>query len=516
MAQAIIPIIKCIAGWTCGIILLMSGAVYPAPLSPGVRSIAQDPATEFAVSEMERLKIYWTRPFYAATEATYRFAVPIAMAGGGYVLLQSPKMVISLVSGGLAGGPIGGLVKLADGIGTDFILFIIEAIVKTPEQVCRGLIKDTINDGWADYKRAYEIAKRYERTGRLTNAETLEFLRCRFGPDKLSMAKLLRERISTADYSISRTSAESVTRELWGRYAEAYQGRLGISQKLSLTDAAFFIKDCVEILEARQAGLAIYPPYQRFEQDMGKLYRTILDEQQRFEARPASIPIAPDRAPSQALSTKSVAKEMRSDSSSNGRESKDLFMETFESSGPGATPAGWRIENPGMRIAASTMRSFEGRTSAQMRAYPYGGANMVRSIPTPIMPAGRYRFSFYMFVDSANWAGRDGVAMGHLEAAGKVHAMGFVKENGVYKIHAYGSPEISDPSFATTDAWVKCEMFIDIGTNTNEYYVNGRRVGANSPGPSGHERFHFAAGAAGPGGGTPSVFYDSIKLERIH
>jgi hypothetical protein len=49
-----------------------------------------------------------------------------------------------------------------------------------------------------------------------------------------------------------------------------------------------------------------------------------------------------------------------------------------------------------------------------------------------------------------------------------------------------------------------------------DFYFNGARIDSNNAYSFGApDRIQLAAGASGPGGGCPTVFYDHVTLEKI-
>lgn len=239
-----------------------------------------DPVT-LAKEVMARTRGFWTPMGYATTVAVYTVGAKVAMYGGGYILLESPNLAVDLVTGGFY--------KVGSSVGYDFLMYVIESSVKTPQKVCQGISETTIQEGLRDYAAAYKIAKRYKQTKDLSREEALEFLDKRWGLLKLGAARTLYNESRSKDYSLEGEVAEKTARELMGRFEEGYQKDLGLDKKLPLLKAAFFIKDLKGILEAKKVGLMNYPPYLDFIRNIEALNRIRLDEAKRFTNPPSLV-----------------------------------------------------------------------------------------------------------------------------------------------------------------------------------------------------------------------------------
>jgi len=248
------------------------------PQTPVQSRPTEDDPVALAKNEIERTKVVWTPVFYSATFGVYRIGGRIVMAGGSYILLESPELAIDLATGGFY--------SAATSLGKDFILWLVENAVRTPKQVCIGISKQVIDQGWAEYKRAYEIVKEYGKIKSLSWAEALEFLRNRFGAQKMGIARVLYESSRTQGYSIDSELARKTVEAALGKFSESYQQSLGLNGQLPIIKAAAFIRDLAGILEAAKAGLMEYPPYQRFTKDMAAINRSLLDEFGKFDGHP--------------------------------------------------------------------------------------------------------------------------------------------------------------------------------------------------------------------------------------
>jgi hypothetical protein len=195
----------------------------------------------------------------------------------------------------------------------------------------------------------------------------------------------------------------------------------------------------------------------------------------------------------------------------------NVFDETFESSPVGTVPSGWSVANSGVSVAVSNARAQEGTQSFYMRASPYNGANVLRDIAGLGMTSGRCLFSFYMSADPNSWVGTDGYAIGHLEVQGYAYAMGIKKDAGVYKLCMYGVSEVNVEFPGSVGSWNRCDVVADLDAHTADFYFNGTYIGTHEVANYGsNNRVHLAAGASGPGGGCPTVYYDHVTIERLY
>lgn len=247
----------------------------PISLDQGWTMSYADPI-QLAQEVIAKTQGFWTPLGYGLTVSVYTIGANVAMYGGAYVLLESPKLVVDMVTGGFY--------KLGASIGEDFLLHVIESSVKTPRTICEGLSRTVIKEGLTDYGIAYGIARSYLGGAPLSRQDALEFLNHRWGLFKLAIARALYNESRTQDYSIDEQLARKATEELLEQFQDRYQSSLGIDRTLPLTKAAFFIKDVGDILEARRAGLMAYQPYLNFIARVEELNRTRIAEAARFQA----------------------------------------------------------------------------------------------------------------------------------------------------------------------------------------------------------------------------------------
>ena len=216
---------------------------------------------------------FWTPAGYFTTKAVYTVGAWFAMHGAGYILLESPNLVIDLVQGGFY--------KVVVSVSYDVILEIIETTVKTPQKICKKMSKSVIKDGLNNYETAYNIARDYIETGNLSKEDATKFLINRWGLYKLAIARTLYNESSEGNYQIDEQLAEKTADELMIFFADNYQSSLGIDNTLPIIESAFFIKDMSDILTDKQIGLINYTPYINFMNYMESLNQVMLDELER-------------------------------------------------------------------------------------------------------------------------------------------------------------------------------------------------------------------------------------------
>jgi photosystem II stability/assembly factor-like uncharacterized protein len=193
-----------------------------------------------------------------------------------------------------------------------------------------------------------------------------------------------------------------------------------------------------------------------------------------------------------------------------------IFTETFESSPVGSIPSGWSVLHPGVSIATSNTRAYEGGKSLYIRGSPYNGANLNKSVSDLNISSGVYRLSFSMSADPVNWTGGDGQALGHVEIQGYIYAMGIRKFDGLFKLCMCGASEKTIDFPGSVSALNKYEVLIDLDSKSADFYFNGTKVGSNiAEYGSASNRIGLAAGNAGPPGGCPTAYFDFVTLEKI-
>ena len=216
----------------------------------------QDDPVQMAKTIIDNTPMFYNGVVYNIILVTINVGFTAVQFGGAYILLESPKLVVDLVTGGFY--------KVGATIAQDFIVDIIATSVKTPQKVCKKISKTMMIEGRDDYKIAYRIGSRYHNSGSLTRAEAIEFLQHYWGVYKIANANKLQARARNENYSVSNQVAEITIEELFELFGDKYQSFLGIDNKLPLTQTAFFINDMFEVLEQSKIGLMDYPPYLDF------------------------------------------------------------------------------------------------------------------------------------------------------------------------------------------------------------------------------------------------------------
>ncbi|MEO0263613.1 MAG: FHA domain-containing protein [candidate division WOR-3 bacterium] len=236
---------------------------------------SEDPV-EYAKKIIEEQNIFWQPVTYYSILGVYEVGAISAMYGGAYILLESPSLAVSLVSGGFA-GLIGDMSK-------DSLLWILSKSIETPEEVCKELSNQVRKEGLKDYKIAYKIARHFLKTGILSREDAIEFLDRRFGLIKLPIAKKLYNDSISKDYKIDKSISEKLIEETMAKL----ERELDITGegKLSIVKSAVFIKELIQILKEKKIGLANYEPYKKFEKSMEELNSLRIEEAKRFTGKP--------------------------------------------------------------------------------------------------------------------------------------------------------------------------------------------------------------------------------------
>ena len=217
--------------------------------------ISFDPVRK-AQEEITIHHILWTSVCYSAARLTYTVGFTAARYGGRYLLLESPNLGIDLVNGNAC--------SLVSSFTEDGLLELIKTMISTPDKVCESLAQSLIKEGLKDYKISYNISQHYLNTGKLNAPDAIEFLLHRWGPMKLGIARTLYIE-SKEKYSIDAKMETMITKEVLAKYESVYKQKLDINKNLPILDAAFFIKEIMDILKSKKVGLGNYTPYQNFE-----------------------------------------------------------------------------------------------------------------------------------------------------------------------------------------------------------------------------------------------------------
>jgi len=254
------------------ILLLLSNIQILAQDQDQDWTLLYDDPVELAQEYIKRSSTFWTPIGKTTTLGVYTVGKAVALNGGGYLLLESPSLCIDMVKGGFY--------EVANSVGKDVILDIVESSVKSPKKVCKSIGNQVIKEGIKDYKIAYNISRKYIETKELTREEAIEFLDRRWGFNKLAYARLLLN--GQFDYDINEEVKKRATSELLDKFNSSYESSIGIDNTLPIMDAAFLIKDIENILRLKRAGLMAYQPYLDFKERMEYLNKMRMQEKKRW------------------------------------------------------------------------------------------------------------------------------------------------------------------------------------------------------------------------------------------
>jgi Mg-chelatase subunit ChlD len=241
--------------------------------------------SELAKDVIQKSYVFWNWLGRSTAKSTYQVGAFFAMYGVGYILLESPNLTADLISGGF--------VKVGVQFGRDFFVHIVEWGVETPSVLCERISKSTIQEGLEDYDIAYEIARKYVDTGKISDEDAKNFLNHRWGIYKLAAARELWNQ--SRDFNkdqIDRQMGKIVSKEILNELEKEHFEEFGIGTEdrlISATDAAFIVKDICDIFEKKKIGLMVYQPYLDFLEAMNYINQLRMDEQARFDS-PQSIP----------------------------------------------------------------------------------------------------------------------------------------------------------------------------------------------------------------------------------
>jgi len=234
----------------------------------------QDPV-ESARSVIARTYVYWNFLGYSTAVARFTIGTDVAMYGGGYLLLESPKLAYEMAKAGFYG--------VAGSISKDVLLNIIESSVKTPRKLCKSISRSINMEGLKDYQISYDIARKYVKTETLSREEAISFLEHRWGLYKIGLARNLYNASNGPEETINDDFSKTVISELNSQIGRKLQKEVGTGNTVPIGEAAFLIVDIIKILELKKAGLSQYRPYIEFTENMEKLNALILQEKNQFQ-----------------------------------------------------------------------------------------------------------------------------------------------------------------------------------------------------------------------------------------
>jgi hypothetical protein len=220
------------------------------------RAGGQDAVVDRARSIAIETKPFWTALGYGTLRAQYTIgwaAAPVA----GYTLLGAPALTLLAVTSGAAAPGVK--------VSVDALLKLAELAIGSPSEAARRIAASQRDESLRLTAIAFPIGKRLVSGETVTRAEAEMFLDARWGLARLNAAGVLYSATIGTKTATERV-ASTETRALVGRLIDTYQLRaLGLSDKLPIARAAFFIKDLSAILRASGEGLAAYAPFQSYE-----------------------------------------------------------------------------------------------------------------------------------------------------------------------------------------------------------------------------------------------------------
>lgn len=203
-----------------------------------------------------------------------------AQHGVGYLLLQSPRLATSLLTGGLVGA--------ATTVSKDFVLDLLERSIGSPAELSEDICNAAITQGLEEYEIAYGIARDLLENGSISSDEAHEFLRNRWGIYRLVYAEALYNDITSSGDSIEEQVGGVVAERIVEDLMDEYQLTLGSSTPMPVAEYAFFLNGLIEVLEQSRIGLVEYQPYLDFRSSMEDLNAMILDETVLYGGSPCN------------------------------------------------------------------------------------------------------------------------------------------------------------------------------------------------------------------------------------
>ena len=229
---------------------------------------------ELAEEVISSSSAFWSPLGYRIMKMKYTIGRFGAQHGMGYLLLESPRLAISMIGSGFYG--------VVSTVSKDFLLEVIEKSVGSPRVICENIFNAVITQGLDDYERAYDIARRFIELGALSESEALEFLDARWSIYRIVFAEDLYNATISHDYSISTQVRDELIQDITSELIRDYQSSLGSGSSIPVTEFAFFLNDLTNILENSDVGLLKYEPYIDFSARMESLNSIRLHERKRF------------------------------------------------------------------------------------------------------------------------------------------------------------------------------------------------------------------------------------------
>lgn len=220
---------------------------------------------------------WWTSLGYGTKRAQYTIGW-MAAPGVGYVLLGWPALGIAAASGGAVG--------LSIEVGSQLLITLSKEALETPDVASRKIATAHRNRALDDYAAAYAIARRWIDTKSMSEGDARKFLELRWSVLRLEAAAILFKAAidrGSAGLQLATAEAKAAITDLVERYQLEV---LALDKALPVAEAAMFIKELRQALEAHAAGLAVYAPFVRFSQTLAEI------DAQRVREASAFAPIA--------------------------------------------------------------------------------------------------------------------------------------------------------------------------------------------------------------------------------
>jgi len=223
-------------------------------------------------------KSFWNPLFLAAFWAKINVGFPFVRFGGAYILLESPSIASDMVRGDFYS-------VTSDAL-TEFSKEVVSRAIYTPDKVSEQIAAESMQQGYAEYKYAYNIANKYLKTRVLSEDEAREFLRYRWGLDKIGIAYELYKTADNDRFDVDKQTADALSNEISNTLYRQSMRQADLDERMPLLKTANYIKDMADIFASRNIGLMAYQPYLSFKQKMEKLNMDRLREKQNLAKSP--------------------------------------------------------------------------------------------------------------------------------------------------------------------------------------------------------------------------------------
>lgn len=187
-----------------------------------------------------------------------------------YILLESPTLAFDYFQGGFS--------DIGQSMSKNLLIHMLKQAIMAPQETSNILAKATIQQGLAEYLKAYEIASLYRETKQLNYGQAIQFLDNRFGYTKLTHAERLsgREVPQTKAFEADKNTQKILAR--LDKIAKRYPN------KIPLVNALPLFEEIYQQLVAEGTGIAAYAPFREFSSEMLKLNQSRINERIRFRS----------------------------------------------------------------------------------------------------------------------------------------------------------------------------------------------------------------------------------------